>query len=199
MWASKRLAQMTDTTALEDLAIALFCYQQDSSYLFVGHARPRILHANRADRFQATEIYLRYLIFYDVWKNSGNWPVLPNFSMVAKAINLTRYHMGPKQRAIFDPWVEGIINRMNVLAPLPEHARLTWDIPQSDEPSQRLLVMGVPVPPQVLNLHLDLGGLDMFAASREFLTTVDWQNNRYLKPPEDIVLASGGRPYQDPR
>lgn len=199
IWAARRLQHKTDVNALEDMAVMLFCYQHDPAYLLLGEKRPRILEASRAERYKGTEIYLRYLIFYQFWNNGWNWPLLPHYSTVAEAINLARYHMGPKQRALFDPWVEGIITRMNILAPLSEHVDLTPNVPEPDKPARRLLVMGAPLPPQLLDLRLNPDGFDMSAASREFLTTVDWRNNRYLRPPEDIALASGGRPYQDPR
>jgi hypothetical protein len=199
IWAARRLERMTDVKALEDLAVMLFCYQHDPDYLFAGEEPPGILDSSRAEKYRGTEMYLRYLIFYQFWSNGWNWPLLPHYSTVAEAISLARYHMGPKQRATFDPWVEGIISRMNVLAPLTEHADLTPNVPEPDKAARRLLVMGPPIPPQLLDLRLDPNGLDMSAASREFLTTVDWRDNRYLKSPKDIVLASGGRPYQDPR
>jgi hypothetical protein len=199
IWAARRLEHRTDVKALEDLAVMLFCFQQDPAYLFAGEKPPTLTETSTAERFKGTEMYLRYLIFDQLWANDWNWPVLPYYSSVAKAITLTRHHMGPKQRAAFDPWVEGIITRMDALAPLPQHAELGPNVPKDDKPARRSLVMGRAIPPQVLDLGLSMEGFDMITASREFLTTVDWRGNRYLRPPEEVVLASGGQPYRDPR
>ena len=69
IWAARRLERMTNIRALEDLAVMLFCYQQDPDYLFAGQERPRILASSRAEKYKGTEIYLRYLIFYQFWNN----------------------------------------------------------------------------------------------------------------------------------
>jgi hypothetical protein len=199
IWVSRRLQDKTDTKGLEDLAVMLFCYQHDASYLRMPEKRPRILHASRAEKFEGTAIYLQYLAFYAFWLNEKNWPLLPHWSEVAGAITLARYHMGANQLALFDPWVQGIIARMNVLGPLPEHERLSPSVPKDKELEQRQRVMGSPIAPHLLDLRVNLSEVDSAAAAREFLTTVDWRNNQYLQPPENVILASGGSAYRDPR
>jgi hypothetical protein len=199
IWTARRLEYMTDIKPLEELAVALFCYQHDPAYLTTARKRPRLLEIARREKYEATVLYFEYAIFYDRWCNNGDWSLFPNFSIVADAINLARHHMGARQRAVFDPWVEAVIERMNILAPLPQHADFTWEIPEEAMPAQRLVTMGPPVPPQALDVRLDLEDFDMAAASKEFLTTVDWQGNRYLSRPEDISQRTNGQPYRDPR
>ncbi len=199
IWASRRLQHMTDTKSLEELAVALFCYQHDPAYLTSNRPRPRLLEISTREKYEATVLYFEYAIFYERWSNNGDWPLFPNFAIVADAINLTRHHLGVRQRTLFDPWVEGIIVRMNALAPLPQHSEFRWDMPKEQKPAQRLITMGPPIPPQALDLSAGEKSIDLSKASREFLQSVDWKNNRFLKRPEDVSLRFSGQPYRDPR
>jgi hypothetical protein len=199
IWTARRLEYMTDVKPLDELAVALFCYQHDPDYLTKGRRRPRLLEVSGKEKYEATVLYFEYAILYERWSNSGDWPLFPNFSIVADAINLSRHHMGSQQRAVFDPWVEEIIGRMNILAPLPQHADFTWDIPEEAMPAQRLISMGKPIPPQALDMNLDIRNLDMAGACAEFLRTVDWKGNRFLARPEEIEPRFTGLPYRDPR
>lgn len=166
------------------------------------HARSRRPRRRgvRADRFEGTVIYLSYQSFYPLWRNETKWPLAPYWSEVAHAITVARYQMGAKHRRAFDAWTRGFVARMNKLAPLPEHKDLTLDVDSPEQQSaQRLLVMGSPIAPPLLDLRVDVKSFDATAASREFLRTVDWKNNRYLQPPESVALAYGGVPYREGR
>lgn len=198
IFAAERLQYHTDTQSLRDLAVALFCYQHDPRYLTLRKKRPRLLDISRREKFAATALYFEYAIFYDRWANSGNWPLFPNFSMVAEAITLARYHMGSPQRAVFDPWMKGIIARMNTLASLPEHSSFRWDMPEAQMPAQRRLTMGSPIPPQTLDVTVDVSEIDLGQASGEFLATVDWSRNPFLAAPDQGGQPSGGSVVEDP-
>lgn len=197
MFAAERLKYHANTTSLRDLAVALFCYQHDASFLKKHKKRPRLLDISRREKFSASVLYFEYAIFYDRWANSGNWPLFPNFAIVAEAITLARHHMGPQQRDIFDPWVEGIIARMNIIAPLPQHANYTWDLPEAEMPAQRRETMGQPIPPQTLDLSVDISGIDLGQASEEFISTVDWSGNSFLSLPGKGTPGSGLIPGGD--
>ncbi|MEM7056549.1 MAG: hypothetical protein AAF557_03100 [Pseudomonadota bacterium] len=198
IWAARRLGYVTDVTALEDIAVMLFCYQQDPDYVCQVHP-PSILESSQAERYEGVALFLEHLILYQLWKNDWRWPLLPHYNTVAQAITLIRYQMGPKQRSSFDSWITRIIERMNDLGPLPEHKGLMPRVAQEDRPARRQVVMGLPIPPQSLDLGMDMNGFDMSAAWHDFLTTVDFRNNRFLKPLEDVQLSSGERPYFDSR
>ena len=200
IWAAARLEQKTDVSALEHLAVALFLLQQDNSYYRPPARRATIIEINKEEKYTATVLYILDRFYEDRLYNRGRWPLYPNFASVAQVINLTRHHMGPVQRAVFDPWVEGIIARTAVLAPFPESKQLQPDIPEAEQEAQRIATMGPAIPPQALDLSADVGELDFTEAWRAFLTTVDWSSNRYLNPPEAVALASGrGRAYAEPR
>lgn len=198
IFAAERLQYHTNTQGLRDLAVALFCYQHNSQYLTIRKKRPRLLDISRKEKFAATALYFEYAIFYDRWANSGDWPLFPNFAMVAEAITLARYHMSPPQRAVFDPWVEGIIARMNSLAPLPEHSSFTWDMREAEMPTQRRLSMGPPIPPQTLDLTVDVSEIDLEKASSEFLHSVDWLGNQFLAVPDQGGQPAGGSVVEGP-
>jgi hypothetical protein len=200
IWAAARLETKTDVSPLKDLAVALFCLQQDNSYYRPPEARADIGEIDEAERYVSTVLYLMHLFFQDRMRNGGRWPLYPNFVAVAKAITLTRYHMGAPQRAVFDPWLKAAITRVDVLAPFPQHAELSPRIPPEAQEAQRAATMGTPIPPQALDLTRAVGGLDFPAAWTEFLTTVEWPSNRYLNPPHSVELAPGhGRAYAEPR
>lgn len=200
VWVSRRLRAKTDTRPLDELAEMLLCYQHDAAYVRMPEKRPRIYASSRADRFEGTVIYLGYQIFYALSNNDARWPLAPHWNEVAHAITLARYQMGAKHQRAFDAWTRGIIARMDAIAPLPEHKDLRLEVESPEQQSaQRRLVMGAPIAPQLLDLRVAVEGFDSSAASREFLRTVDWANNRYLQPPEAIALSSGGAAYREGR
>ena len=200
VWTAARLEHKTDVSALEDLAVALFLLQQDNAYYRRPAKRTSIIDINRSEKYAATVLNMLDIFYEDRFYNLQRWPLYPNFSAVAQTINLSRHHMGPAQRAVFDPWVEGMIARIGVLASFPEAAQLQFDIPEAEQENQRIQTMGPAIPPQALDLSVDAATLDAPQAWRAFLTSVDWAGNRYLNPPDAVVLPPGrGRAYAEPR
>lgn len=200
IWTAERLRNLTDVRPLEELSVALFLFQQDPAYYRHPADRPKIRSIDTAEKYEATVMWM-LRTFYQTWyRNRHEWTLYPNFSVVAQIICLARHHMGSVQRTVFDPWVEGMIARIADIAAYPEAKDLPHKIPEADRAAQRITTMGPAIPPQALDLALDLNTLDFQEAWLEFLTSVDWSSNRFLKRPDEIQLASGsGRAYSVPR
>jgi hypothetical protein len=198
IWGASRLESKTDVSALKELAVALFLLQQDNSYYRSPERRTNILEINEFEKYEAPGLYILDIFFDDRFYDGRRWPLYPHFSSLAQIVNLTRHHMGPAQRASFDPWLNGIIERMAILAPLPDTVDLPDEIPEDEKEAQRVVTMGPAIPPQALDLSRPFQDHDPREAWIEFLTTVDWPGNRFLNPPESVAPVRG-RAYAEPR
>lgn len=200
IWTAARLQNHTDVQPLQELSVALFLFQQDPAYYRHPEERPKLRIIDSAEKYQATVMWMLHSFYEDWFWFQQDWTLYPTFSTVAEIICLARHHMGSAQRAVFDPWVEGMIARIADIAAYPEAKDLPDEIPEADRAAQRLTTMGPAIPPQTLDLTLDLSTLDFQKAWIEFLTSVDWASNRFLKPPDEIHLSiASGRAYAVPR
>ena len=189
LWMSARLASRVDTSALDELAVALFCYQQDNLYYRSPETRASLAEIDAADRFQGPVVYI-----LDEWYNHRSrsdamWPVHPPHNMVGSMLEMARYTMGADGKTVFDAWITETIAKMNKLVPFPGHSSIPQKYDASQKPALALLSMGTPVPPHALDRSksADLKG---FAAQwQEFLTSVNWQQNRFLRPQDEMTAA----------
>lgn len=120
---------------------------------------------------------------------------------IAHMINLTRYLCGPTNAETVDGWIRAIIPRMNRIAPLTaDHSPFIYDFP--DRESWVIAVAethGSPMPLEVLDLGIDLSGLDLPTLASAQLALIDPDQNQLLVPIADLI-AEGfiGRPYGRP-
>ncbi|MDP3195612.1 hypothetical protein [Tabrizicola sp.] len=117
---------------------------------------------------------------------------------IAHMIHLTRHLCGTQNAAAVDGWLRGIIERLNTVAPLTvEHSPFLYDYPDRESwAAATVETHGTPLPLEVLDLALDLSGLDLVARATEELAEIDPAQNQLLVPPATL-LAEGfvGRPY----
>jgi hypothetical protein len=200
LWMSARLASRVDTSALDELAVALFCYQQDNLYYRSPEARASLAEIDAADRFQGPVLYI-----LDEWYNhrsraDATWPVHPPHNMVGSMLEMARYVMGADGKIVFDAWITETIARMNELVPFPGHSSVPQKYDVSQKAALSLVSMGPPVPPTALDRSITPEPKHFATQWQEFLTSVTWQQNRFLRPPDEMT-ATGfpAVPYRESR
>lgn len=197
IWMSARIEGKADTRVLDELAEALFCYQQDPLYYSSSDTRPNQDDIDAADRYHGPILFVRDEWFDHRMRSSETWAVYPPHNMIGKFLELARYVVGPEAKDIFDLWIRETIERLDVLVPFPGHS----DIPDNYTLDERPLLasnsMGRPLPPHVLDRSTTPDPALFPAQWTEFLTTVDWKNNRFLRSPEEMIaMRATFEPYR---
>jgi hypothetical protein len=196
LWGAERLRALTDVAPLEDLALALFCFQQDARYL---RRPPKITDLDTIEsrpRAEATVLYLLDTVYQDHIYERGLWSDLPMWGTAAQAINLVRHNLPASAATTFDRWLEQMIARLDRLAPFDDPG----DAPLPKTQAWREEVMGRPLPPSVLALSAEPRPAKFADEWRAFLSSLDWASSIHLRPPKELTKAGfKGTPYQTHR
>lgn len=196
LWGAERLRGLTDVAPLEDLALALFCFQQDARYLRKPAKITDLETIEARPRAEATVLYLLDSVYQDHIYERGMWSDLPMWGTAAEAINLVRHNLPASAAAAFDRWLEGVIARLDRLAPFADPG----DAPTPKTQAWREEVMGQPLPPSVLDLSVEPRPATFADEWRAFLASLDWATSIHLRPPKEIIKAGfKGTPYQSNR
>lgn len=154
---------------------------------------------NTSDKVTAVRRSIAYF-FFEIVKNASTFfsPVQP-VSEVSFIINLTRHLCGESNKDVVDGWVQGLIERLNGIAPwtgqndpsihdYPD--RFSWE-------AATLQTHGRPLPPEVLDLSFDVSGADLQTMAAAWLNGIDPSANPLLQPPE-VLVSKGfqGTPYK---
>jgi hypothetical protein len=195
VWAAARLEGKTDTRQILMLAEALYAWQQDWRWFKRPEKIADLDDMDASDRPTATALYLADLIHQDHIYENRMWSTEPMFATVAEAITLTRYNMPAATLPVFDAWLESLIARLDEVAPFDEQGN-TPDLPEGDNPERRVwtgMVMGMPLPPSVLDLSRPVDQAGFHAEWVTLLASLDWERNDYLQRNLfTIVPRSGG-------
>lgn len=200
IWMSARIEGKADTRVLDELAEALFCYQQDPLYYSSSDTRPYQDDIDAADRFLGPILYIRDEWFDYRKHTSETWGVYPPHNMIGRFLELSRYVVGPEAKDIFDPWIKETIERMDILVPFPGHSDIPDNYSLEERPLLAQTSMGPPLPPNVLDRSATPNPAEFPTRWAEFLTTVDWKNNRFLRSPEGMIaMGATFEPYRHSR
>ncbi len=195
LWSAARLEGKTDTRPLFWLCEALYAWQQDWRWFKRPDRIPDLDDMDAADRPTATVMFLTDLIHQDHIYENRMWSTEPMFSTVAEAITLTRYNLPGSALPAFDSWMEAMISRLDAIAAFDEQGN-TPDIPEGDNDLRRewtAKVMGMPLPPSVLDLHKEVDVKAFETEWTEVLGALDWESNPYLaRPASPVVPRLGG-------
>jgi hypothetical protein len=200
VWMSSRLSEKADTRVLDELALALFCYQQDESYYRSPDTRPSSAELDDADRFVGPIMYV-----LDEWydhrsRSNAGWPVYPPHNMIGSLLELTRYVVGVEVKPIFDAWIQDVISMANEQVPFPGHSSIPQKYSAEERMTLAAVTMGRPLPPHVLDRKKAPDAHSFSAQWVEFLQSAEWSRNRFLRPPDDLALVKPGfRPYETSR
>ena len=152
LWMGGRLEGKADIGVLDELAEALFLYQQSPLYFASSELRPRQDEIDGADRFHGPILFVRDEWFDHRLRSLETWSVYPPHNMIGKFLELTRYVVGSDTKEIFDLWIREAISRMNHLVPFPGHFSLPSSFPPEQRAALARTTMGPPLPPHVLDL-----------------------------------------------
>lgn len=200
IWMSARISGREDTRVMDELAEALFCYQQDPLYYCSSDVRPKRDDIDAANQFLGPILYVRYEWFDHRMRSNETWGVYPPHNMIGKFLELARYVIGRDTKDTFDSWVKETIERMNILVPFPGHFSMPTKYTLEERPLLAQTSMGPPLPPHVLDRSATPNPKDFPAQCKEFLTSVDWKNNRFLRSPEEMItMGAAFEPYKQSR
>ena len=196
LWSAVRLQPHANVAPLYHLAEALFAWQQDWRWFGRPAKIADIDRIDEAPRGEASVLCLLDLIHQDHIYENGMWPPEPMFSTVAEAITLTRHNLPKPAKTVFEGWVQQMIDRLNAIAPFPEHGQ-TPPLESGDTPARRAWaakVMGQPLPPSVLDVAHPAGPAGFAGEWAEVLGLLDWQGNPYLRRPDGPPKPRDGAP-----
>lgn len=197
-FCSARTITALDQKMNNSLIEQIFCYQFDWRYpkLFglpitmVDSSAERISAIRRSVAFYFFDIVERMPSFFN-----SNSPVAD----ISFMINLARHFVGDENRAVFDAWVDMIIQRMDRIAPFGEHPSPKLSDYASREEWEATVrqVHGNPLPIAVLNPAFDPDGQDLNMLAISDLNSIDPTANPLLAPP-DLLRERGftGTPYR---
>ncbi len=196
LWGAERLRALTDVAPLEDLALALFCFQQDARYLRRPAKIADLDTIEGRPRAEATVLYLLDTVYQDHIYERGQWSNLPMWGTAAEAINLVRHQLPPAVATAFDRWLKRMITRLDRLAPFADPG----DTPTPRTQAWLDEVMGQPLPPSVLDLSVQPRPARFAAEWATFLSSLDSANSIHLRPPKELAKAGfKGTPYRSSR
>jgi len=200
LWGAERLRALTDVAPLEDLALALFCFQQDARYLRRPAKITDLDTIESRPRAEATVLYLLDSVYQDHIYERGMWSDLPMWGTAAEAINLVRHNLPASAATAFDRWLGRVIARLDRLAPFDDPGEVPTFKSTAESQAWRAKVMGQPLPPSVLDLSVEPRPAKFADEWRGFLSSLDWAASIHLRPPKELAKAGvKGTPYQNSR
>jgi hypothetical protein len=154
---------------------------------------------NKEDKVTAVRRSIAYFFFEIVGQASSFFTPQQVVHDVSYMIQLTRHLCGKANRKVVNAWLEGLIERLNQVAPLTiQHKPSIYDYPDRAawEAATRQ-THGKPLPLELLDLGLDLAGADLDVMATAWLRGLDPLANPLLQP-ADVLVAKGfqGIPYR---
>jgi hypothetical protein len=195
LWGAWRLKGATPIERYVELAEATFAYQVDWRYLNL-EAEPLIPAPDQPPAVSAMTELNNFLVaaVRDYWI-SYYIPVAETFhsSHVVK-------HILPKKAAKdFQTWLLGLAERVREIAAKPDEPFKKKKEFPTEEAWKAFLAphRGKPLPPDILDPAATVTKENRHDLVATFLAGLDWNNNRFLRPPEEMK-ASGfvGTPYR---
>lgn len=191
------------TASVFDQKLNLLLMEQIFAYQFDGRY-PKTFGItiddveDTADKTRAVRRSIAFFFFELLERAPGGFLSERPIMDIAHMIHLTRYLCGAPNADAVDGWLRGMIDRLNALAPSPvDHSPFIDDYPDRESwEAATAETHGTPLPLEVLDLALDLTGLDLAARAAAELAEIDPDQNQLLVPPA-ALLAEGfaGRPY----
>ncbi|MBL9072903.1 hypothetical protein [Tabrizicola sp.] len=191
------------TASVFDQKLNLLLMEQIFAYQFDGRY-PKTFGItiddvdDTSDKARAVRRSIAYFFFELLERAPGGFLSERPIMDIAYMIHLTRHLCGAPNAAAVDGWLRGLIQRLNEIAPsLVQHSPFLYDYPDRESwAAATAETHGAPLPLEVLDLALDLSGLDLVARATEELAGIDAAQNQLLVPP-GALLAEGfdGRPY----
>jgi hypothetical protein len=200
-WAYERLHKHTDAGIVLSLSEAIFCYQVDPLYL---NPIEKYRFIPRTDGVQLPEgaatVY-PWIFFEKFFTFPRFWPIYPTIIETARTIYLTQ-HVMPKRDKRYEKWVEAVVKKLNLIAPLPDPRKdlIPPGSPLDVFEAESKRVIGQPLSPWALNVN------EAFDPGRngdeidKLLQAADPTKNPFLRSLEDLKTAGfAGTPYRYPQ
>lgn len=198
VWAAMRLRPFVATKEIEDLAEALFLFQQSHHYLKYGEMDQFMPTTEGLGLAEGVVTSLPFLFFNEYFDFPDDRFLYPPVICCAEIIFMTKYVM-PKTGKPFDSWTKEAFRRLDEIAPLtdPRMERFSYDATIEEMQIESERIAGEPLGPSALNLN---SPFDPIANKIEIAKLLEWADpsrNRFLNDPE-TMQANGfeGLAYQ---
>jgi hypothetical protein len=196
VWGARRLEMVTEASPAYLIAEALLLWEDDPRYYH--HPGPSSGTRPSGQAYEAIVDLFRETT--SIFKDSpGRHISDPPVQTVENVFSVVRQVLGPDWIDPFRKWTTQAIAKLDLLA-VNTHQDFTGRFDHESEQAwevHKALNMGRPIAIEVLNpgdvrwdsLHSD----NVYG---DFMTSVDWQQNRYLASPEHMTsLGFPGTPY----
>ena len=197
-WVAGRFSGHTDVAKLLDLSVAALAYQVDWRY---AQAPPRQELPEQPpveSAYLLLKSYLRRALDPEQYWDDQYQPIAELYH----ATHVTNHVLPKGAKKAFSAWLKSTAQRLDQVGARkppgggrePEEfesieAYRAWAVPHR----------GIPLPPQVLDPNFAYDPKDREPLIREFLASLDWKSNQYLRSPDEMVkLGFEGTPYQLP-
>ena len=195
---AKRLERIGDTRRLVMLSECLLCFEASPHY-YSGYRRPKPASPPPAVEQVISAIFTRATAVFQ--QLPGEHSSFPPMSAAKNIVALTKLVLGPNNRKYLENWIKTAVGRLNQFAPNDNQVfktRLDFETEEEWQIVKRRN-FGVPVPLEVLNDKIALTESDLPRLYADFLKSVKWRENPYLRSPDALVEAGfQGTAYQWP-
>jgi hypothetical protein len=199
LWGAARLRPFTNVDFLEELAIAVFAWQENWRYLQTvaeprGKAPDQPVAESAAMALRG--LFIRSILEPNDW-HSFYQPIMPASHM----INIVQFILPETAKGTFKDWLIAISDRLDKIATLPDLEEPNFSDFESEAAYDLYCApcRGAPLPPSVLDPVNDPVLVNLKKESGNFIASLQGSKNRYLKSAAEM-LDEGfeGIPYGQP-
>jgi hypothetical protein len=179
IWGAVRLSNVAEIKSESDLFDATFLYMSAPDLLDLRIiSRPEI--PDKPKEVSAKRAILRFhqvAIAPGRWRHNANTPTRELFHLATLVRHVTARHHKPA----FDSWLEGCIDRVNIIAPSPPRRDDSFFDGASEEEVEAYLesTWGEPLPPEILSR--EIFPEECRPIYDRFVADVDWSKNTYVR------------------
>lgn len=204
LWGAQRLhpfvkgAPLENADFLYEMAEAMFAWQHHWMYLD-SKQLPKSGFNNRIDQPVQDSASIVLLQFAKKNMKEKHWnsfyqPIMD----LSHMIHTLRFVEAENTKKEFTTWLKKLCTRLDDLAKAPDLEVPVFSDFESEEAYDAYCAprRGMPLPPSVLNTEIDISTLNLQQEAQQFLSTLDYTKNRYLRSPEAMkAMGFEGEPY----
>lgn len=186
-WGAARLQPFGDASYCDELADAGFAFHSDWRHVNIkGGPRGKspdqpVVHSAAMD---LRAIYAGAVYGETPW-NSFYQPLME----ASHLVHIVRFILPKEPKKAFDAWLKAVSARLDEIAPIPD-----LDEPDINDFEDKFAYRaycapcrGLPLPPQVLDLSVDMSTIDLAAEAKAHIAQMNPAFNRYLRTPEEMA------------
>lgn len=180
-----------DKSFSEKIKEFIYLYQFDWRYPKAWNTNPEFISGH--EKWESIRQSIPYYFLRVLQRSEAPFHDGPVTQDTAFMINFALHIAGPSRSRIIKDWIETVIERSNAIAPCPEQQSLYYPdfASVADYMAAVLRNHGTPLSPRTLDPAIPLGDIDHRAEALSVLDSIDFVNNRALRPASDFEESWG--------